>query len=323
MDDPTDDLAGPGPRPPQRPIGAAVGRIGRPSKPNPGPNPPSKPTTELSYNIRHYTRNPIKQWSSAENPQDEEYKAKKSLHEAYMRTQLWGFIINELQDGGCWDDPNAIPLDLYRFGSIHPIFKYETWETGQGCEDIGKGYPGKWDVRGNQTVRDALNPSLYLASLLLTHSATWTWFDALLFSPRKEVTPANLKDTKDGCDPGKIAYRTFEFRARDPISVQRSQETFETYAASLQAKLTLCIKSAVLRAEKAGNNNLIYRWHRPSYTMIESGAVYTEDYTGVTHLSSEIVLPLLRSDLTISERLVRQFCVAKTLVHETMVRKLA
>ena len=83
--------------------------------------------------------------------------------------------------------------------------------------------PGKWDVRGNEAVREALKPSFYLASLLLTNSATWTWyvtpklrqntrvdvsrFNAFLFSPRKEFTPANLKDTKDGCKRSKIDIR--------------------------------------------------------------------------------------------------------------------
>ncbi|KAE8445540.1 hypothetical protein EG329_013304, partial [Mollisiaceae sp. DMI_Dod_QoI] len=43
------------------------------------------------------------------------------------------------------------------------------------------------------------------------------------------------------------------------------------------------------------------------------------DYPGgVIHLSSEIVLPLLKDDLSVSERLVEQFAVAKTLCYETM-----
>lgn len=174
--------------------------------------------------------------------------------------------------------------------------------------------PGKWDVRGNEAVREALKPSFYLASLLLTNSATWTWyvtpklrqntrvdvsrFNAFLFSPRKAFTPANLKDTKDGCKRSKIMYRTFEFRPRDAISVQHSRETFETYAVSLRAKIRLCIKSAVLEAETAVNDKLVYGWHRPSYRMIESGGIFSESYSGVTHVSSEMVLPLLRSDLT-------------------------
>lgn len=107
-------------------------------------------------------------------------------------------------------------------------------------------------------------------------------------------------------------YRTFEFCPRDPVFVQHSRETFETYAASLRAKIRLCIKSAVLRAEMAGNEKLVYGWHRPSYRMIESGGIFSETYSGVTHVSSEMVLPLLRSDLTVSERSIQQFCVAKT-----------
>ena len=313
MNDSTAKLGDPGRSLPHRPIRAVVGRLNRSPKPEPAAAPPPEPKSGLSYNIRHCNRNPIEQWPAGQNL-TEAQEAENKLHVEYIKSKLWGFAINQLQDAGIWDDPNLIPSDLHRLDCMHPIYGYEMWETGQTCEDTGNGFPGKWDVRGYEAVREALKPSFYLASLLLTNSATWTWyvtpklrqntrvdvsrFNAFLFSPRKEFTPANLKDTKDGCKRSKIMYRTFEFRPRDVISVQHSRETFETYAVSLRAKIRLCIKSAVLRAETAGNDKLVYGWHRPSYRMIESGGIFSESYSGVTHVSSKMVLPLLRSDLT-------------------------
>lgn len=41
---------------------------------------------------------------------------------------------------------------------------------------------------------------------------------------------------------------------------------------------------------------------------------------GRVQLNSTAVFPLLKNDLTESERLAQQFVTAKTLVHETMVR---
>ncbi|KAH7370185.1 hypothetical protein BKA65DRAFT_471416 [Rhexocercosporidium sp. MPI-PUGE-AT-0058] len=45
----------------------------------------------------------------------------------------------------------------------------------------------------------------------------------------------------------------FEFYPRDPVVVQHSKETFETYAAALQSKISISIRSAVARSQRAGN----------------------------------------------------------------------
>ena len=174
MDNFTEKLGDAGRPLPYRPIRAAVGYLNRSTKPEPAAAPLPAPKSGLTYNIRHYTRNPIEQWHRGQKL-TEEQEAEKKLHDEYIKSKLWGFTINHLQDAGSRDDPNAMPSDLHRLGCIHPIYGYEMWETGQTCEDIGHGIPGKWDVRGNEIVREALKPSLYLASLLVTHSATWTW----------------------------------------------------------------------------------------------------------------------------------------------------
>ena len=77
-----------------------------------------------------------------------------------------------LKNSGCWYKPDAKPSDLKT--PVHPLFKKDRWEK-KGTLDIGDGTKGKWEYR-NEVVREALMPSLRLASLLLANSALWPWY---------------------------------------------------------------------------------------------------------------------------------------------------
>lgn len=171
----------PSPNPPQRRL-IAIPRsrrqgVSRPNTPVSGPSipapaPATNPNPGLNYKIRHSTTIPSTRIPPTNLSDDE--KAAVLLHQQYLRSKLHGFTIDELTDAGCWDDPDAQPSNLHTSGMIHPLYQFGKWDR-RGAKDLGRGLEGKWDVQGNERLREVLVPSLCLASLLLAQSATWTW----------------------------------------------------------------------------------------------------------------------------------------------------
>ena len=97
---------------------------------------------------------------------------KYQRYDWYQRNRLHGFTLQEFKDSGCWYNPDAKPSDLKT--AIHSLFEKDRWEKN-GTLDIGDGTKGKWEY-GNKVVREALVPSLRLASLLLVNSSLWPWY---------------------------------------------------------------------------------------------------------------------------------------------------
>lgn len=135
--------------------------------------------------------------------------------------------------------------------------------------------------------------------------------DALLFSPRNETTQTDGLDADDGCAPDHLHYRTFEFHARDPTVVLDSKTLFHTYVSNLGQKIKMRIEPN-LGQTLARPDAQIFGQLLPTYLMAETGGTYDLAFTAVCSLAADMVFPLLMDDLTVSERLVQQFCVAKT-----------
>jgi hypothetical protein len=96
--------------------------------------------------------------------------------EAYQRDRLGGFIINELQDAGCWDKSDAKGNNLE--GAIHPLFEKRRWMNRLPDDrrlEIGKGVDGRWEM-GNERVWEVMVPVLRLASRLISNVWLWPWF---------------------------------------------------------------------------------------------------------------------------------------------------
>lgn len=97
------------------------------------------------------------------------------MMEISQRERLNNFIVNELQDSGCWDKPNAKVGDLS--GPIHPLYRKKRWgkvlarDPGQA---IGYGVPGNWSA-DNPRVWDALQPVLQLATKIISNIHLWPW----------------------------------------------------------------------------------------------------------------------------------------------------
>lgn len=96
---------------------------------------------------------------------------KHQRYDWYQRAWLHGFTLQELRDAGCWYKADAKPNDLKT--AVHPLYKKSRWDKkGTLDMDPEDEEKGKWEYK-NEVVREAIMPSLRLASLILTNSAFW------------------------------------------------------------------------------------------------------------------------------------------------------
>ena len=104
-----------------------------------------------------------------------EERRQAKMMETFQRERLCDFIIDELQDMGCWDKPDAKPSDLT--GPLHPLYRKGRWQV-MLPEDpgriIGSGVPGVWSAL-NPKGWEALQPVLQLASKIISNIHVWPW----------------------------------------------------------------------------------------------------------------------------------------------------
>jgi hypothetical protein len=130
--------------------------------------------TDPAAQIRHgLNRIPSPGINNRKMSKEEIHQAK--MMETFQRERLNDFIINELQDSGCWDKPNAQPSNLT--GPLHPLYEKMRWihmlpDDPQRL--IGSGVPGIWSAL-NSTVWAALQPVLQLATKLINNMHLWPW----------------------------------------------------------------------------------------------------------------------------------------------------
>ena len=128
--------------------------------------------------------------------------------------------------------------------------------------------------------------------------------DALLFSDWQVVLPETIND---GCPPDSEAYLIHSFHPRDRASLIADREKQIHALKDLSERFTLAIQSAVERVRKNPGRGLVSAYHTPLY-----GVVYGMHTRSMVYVMMEIITPLLRDDLTVSERLAQQFLLAQT-----------
>ncbi|KAF4635221.1 hypothetical protein G7Y89_g2890 [Cudoniella acicularis] len=162
---------------------------------------------------------------------------------------------------------------------IHPLYARSKWRESDIL--VGHGFSGNWSG-SNDAVWKVFELCLRLATRFLANTNVWSWFNALVFGERIKL----LRDSR-------IVVQTVPNTVGQDIS-----------------------KFLVEIAEMA----------ELSFGIPENAHGMTWSYQGGpdkklndVHICLRIHLiePLLRLDLTVSERLIQPFRVMKTLLHET------
>ncbi|RDW77122.1 hypothetical protein BP6252_05175 [Coleophoma cylindrospora] len=220
-------------------------------------------------------------------PMDDSYSAERDELDLgiyqYQIQRLSGFSVNELVDTGVINAPNAHLGDLDN--PIHPLYRKELWIDAPDLP-LGHGLNGFWSAR-NPAVWEVLKPILRLASLFIVNAHVWPWFDALLFCPRVELDYADMNG------PGRPNWGGGIYRFN--------------YRASHIAAQSKDSKEAQMLFDHCAQ--FVSMWH---FNEGDSRAL------GITH--NEMSHARIGLNVGVPEhleRLVHQFHVALTVVHET------
>jgi len=111
----------------------------------------------------------------------------------------------------------------------------------------------------------------------------------------------------DGCEADSLVYNTYAMYAPSPVKASKSAKALKFALPQLANTRNLAIE--ISSTINSGRN--VYAWGLTQrMTQKRNGKV---EYGGsLISLSTEMILPLLMQDLTVSERLVQHFGVAKT-----------
>jgi hypothetical protein len=110
--------------------------------------------------------------------------------------ELGGFTVKELEQIGCWDKPNVKASNLHTEVPIHELFREDRWASTNNplykpyhtrILPIGGGYEGNWEF-SNGIVRKALDPSIRLASKVISHIHTWPWYVICILTGYHKLT---------------------------------------------------------------------------------------------------------------------------------------
>ncbi|KAB8292529.1 hypothetical protein EYC80_008239 [Monilinia laxa] len=191
---------------------------------------------------------------------------------------------------------------------IHPCFRRVRWVKRGPRHDphnFGALGPGRW-VGGNDHVWEILQPTLQLASLMLGNINS-EFYDSLLHGPRTPIDPARFPDDPPAFAPRGALHtlRSFGTRglaAQDPARQQSKDDLLSGLTQHVRFKFR----------DKSDRTN---------YNGCTSHGIET-DANGNSILRTLITLdqknyePLLRPNLTASERFSYQWRTAVTLTHE-------
>lgn len=126
--------------------------------------------------------------------------------------------------------------------------------------------------------------------------------DALLFSDWQVVPPETIND---GCPPDSEAYLIHSFHPRDRVALVADREKQIQTLTDLSERFTLPIQSAVEKVQKNPGGDLVSAYHTSLH-----GAADGLHKRSTVYVMLETITPLLRDDLTVSERLAQQFLLA-------------
>ncbi|KAI6716060.1 hypothetical protein JHW43_001444 [Diplocarpon mali] len=227
----------------------------------------------------------------------------------YQTRRFWGFSARELQALGAVAglDTGAGSSTLDAVAKTHVLYQRTQWETidemgaHAGPVAIRGGIEGFW-VAENPVVWNALQPSLLLASLLITKAAVW---DALLLGEFRDIP-------KDRIPPGKQQLKLKSFHARDPRIRERPSEKIR-----LDSQLRLAAQRIKLRIVSGYADFTTGLAKRERWVCGGTARELAAPSTIMINIALEIIQPLLTLDLNAAEKMACQFKIATTLVHET------
>ncbi|KAL2074475.1 hypothetical protein VTL71DRAFT_8253 [Oculimacula yallundae] len=200
---------------------------------------------------------------------------------------------------------------------IHPLYQRAKWgkplQKHLAKYPIGGGKAGYWEA-DNPIVWDAILPAVRMASLFLSSSHFWPWWDALIAGEHKKIPSVYV--------PEPYKNSTYlNFKLRDPVVAGSPEEQahIQTFFRSICKHVDLSFGSG--RAVHGGMAKArlippeMFRDGKHAYGTTGSISRYFD--TVRVSLAFELAEPLLRDDLTSAERAVDLFRFAATLVHET------
>jgi hypothetical protein len=131
--------------------------------------------------------------------------------------------------------------------------------------------------------------------------------DALVVGQRLAIPPETMQDQ---CPPESQDHQAYTFHSRPRHLVDSERSTQLARFEELSSLVTFGFISAE-QDDQTRRNAEVGRtaFHRPYYSRSGNNLVYARSDV---YLMVELVMPLLRADLTESERLVQHFEVAKT-----------
>ncbi|KUJ22649.1 uncharacterized protein LY89DRAFT_306821 [Mollisia scopiformis] len=242
--------------------------------------------------------------------------------ERYQRKILKGFTARELDDLGAYPDPNAKESTLNNL--IDGILKVENWQsptpTAPGFPIVASGEaylvgpnPGTWHAE-NPVVWQILEPVLKLTSRFLSNINTNILIDAFLFGRFRELPPNKWVRDFPGA-PDCYSFHTRKPEDRNPDAAKTAlQVAFPKLLVQQKIQLTLEFlhPDSKIRpnVEALGSSHAVTWGDKAEFGF---GRQYI--YIG---LNIDKYQPLLRNDLSISEKLAEQYQCSVTLLHEIL-----
>ncbi|CAG8952515.1 hypothetical protein HYFRA_00009619 [Hymenoscyphus fraxineus] len=164
--------------------------------------------------------------------------------------------------------------------------------------DVGDGSTARWHVF-NKPVWDALQPSLRLATKLLSNRNLSTFLDSLIFAPRELIDGSKLSGSRWPDHQVSGAHR---FRLRNGPGTL-DQKRWEEVLKAVE-DMELSFKLALAYTEHKPSIFDVYGWTDNQPRNLRGFPATT---TGKIFLSIWMVDPLLKAQLDESERLAQQF----------------
>lgn len=175
-----------------------------------------------------------------------------------------------------------------------------------------EGMVGTFWNAGNDEVWGILKECLQLVSLMLAHTASHPWFDALLCSPRIPIPPSRFTRRDQNRFPGpELAHCWKSFSCRNPCAVN-PKET--------EAKMTRIAEGVLMKNLSFGfmsfDTDPRTDFHFDDGLKVDALTSFQAHIK--VYISHQLVAPLLREDLTPGERMAERVYTAKTIFHELM-----
>ncbi|KAL2063401.1 hypothetical protein VTL71DRAFT_5206 [Oculimacula yallundae] len=252
----------------------------------------------------------------------------RDLTENYQRRVLNGYTSRELEELDCLTNRQLHPNDLTNH--ILPIFQQSNWsqassqpypeldESTLGADIHGKPRIGKIPWNGSDPrIWMHLEPCVKLACQILCRVHSLPWFDALITENYESIPPNRFQPEDILASSMADLQRQFKkFRPRTQNERARGPDSRE--------KLRTLISEVLLPKLKLGfMSDGVNPNTGPSVSPSEAtfyGVTLLSNNSDICiYLSCDLLTPLMRQDLTSSERLLQTFQVAVTLVHEFMV----